>query len=186
MEVIREQVRKKYATAITAGQSCCGGDCSCNPVTDKPAVTLRPGTDYTLRPAKPDDLPAIESLLTANGLPTAGIAEHLSSFVIADTNGVTGLIGLELAGRSALLRSLAVSVDWRNRGLGSTLVTQALELARQEGATTVYLLTNTAERFVSRWDFTPIGRKDIPVSLLKHSALAALCPATSTCMQKNL
>ncbi|HWR09781.1 arsenite methyltransferase [Sporomusa sp.] len=152
----------------------------------KPTAPLRPGADYTLRPAKPDDLPAIESLLTANGLPTAGIAEHLSSFVIADTNGVAGVIGLELADGTALLRSLAVSGDWRKRGLGGALVTQALELARQAGATIAYLLTNTAEQFVARWDFTPIAWNDIPASLLKNSALAALCPATSTCMQKNL
>ncbi|MDF2876356.1 MAG: GCN5-related N-acetyltransferase, partial [Sporomusa sp.] len=34
MEAIREQVRKKYAAAITEGQSCCCSNCSCNPVTD--------------------------------------------------------------------------------------------------------------------------------------------------------
>ena len=34
MEEIREQVRKKYAAAITEAQSCCGGDRSLSPVTD--------------------------------------------------------------------------------------------------------------------------------------------------------
>jgi hypothetical protein len=33
MEEIREQVRKKYAAAITGAQSCCGPDRSSNPVT---------------------------------------------------------------------------------------------------------------------------------------------------------
>ncbi len=112
----------------------------------KAAVPLQPGTDYTLRPASPDDLSDIKSLLIANGLPTAGIAKHLSNFLTADKNGVVGIIGLELSERDALLRSLAVSGDWRKRGLGSTLITQALEMARQKGAITIYLLTNTAEQ----------------------------------------
>lgn len=212
MEEIREQVRKKYAAAITEAQSCCGGDRCCNPVTGnlyqtgeldglpgdlvassfgcgnptalatlhagetvldlgsvagldvllsakrvgpagkaygldmtdemlaaagftdlemvttrtydftdergghflpdltpeerqalngalisafirakKPAIPLRSGVDYSLRPAKPADLAAIESLLTANGLPTAGVAQHLSSFIVAAAaDGVTG------------------------------------------------------------------------------------------------
>lgn len=124
--------------------------------------------------------------MTANGLPTDGIAEHLSNFLTADKNGVVGIIGLELSERDALLRSLAVSGDWRKRGLGSTLITQALEMARQRGAITAYLLTNTAEQFVTRWGFTPIDRKEIPANLLKNSALAAACPTSSTCMQKSL
>lgn len=152
----------------------------------KAAVPLQPGTDYTLRPASPDDLSDIKSLLIANGLPTAGIAEHLSNFLTAEKNGVAGIIGLELSERNALLRSLAVSGDWRKRGLGSALITQALEMARQRGAITAYLLTNTAEQFVTRWGFTPIDRKEIPANLLKNSALATACPTSSTFMQKSL
>jgi N-acetylglutamate synthase-like GNAT family acetyltransferase/SAM-dependent methyltransferase len=153
----------------------------------KPAVPLRSGIDYSLRPAKPDDLAAIGSLLTANGLPTAGVAEHLSSFIVAAAaDGVAGVIGLELAGEAALLRSLAVSADWRKRGLGGALMTQALAAACQAGAATAYLLTNTAEQFVVRWGFTPIGRSDIPASLLEPSALATACPDSSACLQKIL
>ncbi|VBB06431.1 acyl-coa n-acyltransferase [Lucifera butyrica] len=152
----------------------------------KPAALLTPGTDYILRAAKPADLSAIENLLVANGLPTAGVADHLSTFVVADAGGVIGVIGLELAGRAALLRSLAVAGDQRKRGLGSALFNQALDQACQVGAITAYLLTNTAEQFVARWGFTPISRSDIPASLLTASALATTCPASSACLQKVL
>lgn len=146
----------------------------------KPAIPLRFGTDYSLRPARPADLPAIESLLTA------GVADHLSTFFVADAGGVAGVIGLELAGENALLRSLAVAGDQRKRGLGSALFHQALDQARQAGATTAYLLTNTAEQFAARQGFTPIGRSDIPADLLTASALATACPASSACLQKAL
>ncbi|HWR06709.1 arsenic resistance N-acetyltransferase ArsN2 [Sporomusa sp.] len=152
----------------------------------KPAALLTPGTDYSLRPARPDDLPAIESLLAASGLPTDGVADHLSTFCVADAEGVAGVIGLELAGDAALLRSLAVASDQRKRGLGNALFNQALDQARQAGAMTAYLLTNTAQQFVARWGFTPISRSDIPASLLKASALVAACPDSSACLQKVL
>nr|WP_284708770.1 GNAT family N-acetyltransferase [Sporomusa sphaeroides] len=88
----------------------------------------------------------------------------MPTFFVADTGGVAGVIGLELAGESALLRSLAVAGNQRKRGLGSALFTQALDQARQAGATTAYLLTNTAAQFVARWGFAPIKRDDIPAS----------------------
>lgn len=153
----------------------------------KPAGPLQPGVDYRLRPAGPEDRAAIERLLAGSGLPTAGVAEHLAAFIVADTAaGVGGVIGREQAGRDALLRSLAVAGDRRKRGLGGALLTQALDQARQAGAATAYLLTNTADQFVARRGFTPIGRNDIPAGLLTASALATACPASSACLQKNL
>ena len=152
----------------------------------KPAAPLTAGTDYTLRLASPADLPAIEHLLTASGLPTAGVADHLATFWVADADGVAGVIGLELAGPNALLRSLAVAGERRKQGLGSALFQQALDQARQAEATTAYLLTNTAEQFVARWGFTPVSRDDIPAGLLAASALATVCPASSACLHQAL
>ncbi|HML35206.1 arsenic resistance N-acetyltransferase ArsN2 [Sporomusa sphaeroides] len=152
----------------------------------KPTAPLTAGTDYTLRPAQADDLAAVERLLTASGLPTAGVADHLATFFVAEADGVAGVIGLELAGENALLRSLAVAGEQRKRGLGSALFTKALDQARQAGATTAYLLTNTAEQFVARWSFAPISRDDIPTGLLTASALATACPTSSACLQKTL
>lgn len=125
-------------------------------------------------------------MLDTNGLPTAGVADHLTSFWVADADGVAGVIGLELAGNNALLRSLAVAGDRRKRGLGSALFQQALDQARQAGATAAYLLTTTAAQFAARWGFTPIDRSDIPAALLTASALATACPVSSACLHKTL
>jgi len=37
-----------------------------------------------LRPTRPDDLSAISELLAAVKLPTAGVAEHLDTFVVLE------------------------------------------------------------------------------------------------------
>jgi len=116
----------------------------------KPVTPLKLGIDYSLRQAVTTDLLSIEKLLVENGLPTAGIAEHLSTFCIADTGIVTGVIGLEFSGAAVLLRSLAVSGDRRKQGLGNALVNYALAQARQSRAATAYLLTNTAADFAAR------------------------------------
>jgi N-acetylglutamate synthase-like GNAT family acetyltransferase/SAM-dependent methyltransferase len=152
----------------------------------KPSAPLTPGTDYTLRPAVPADRSAIEKLLAGNGLPTAGVAEHLSTFFVVEADGIAGVIGIEQAGNAVLLRSLAVVNAQRKWGLGSALVEQALNHSRQNGATIAYLLTNTAADFAARWGFTPIPREDIPANLLHNSALAICCPDTSLCMTAAL
>lgn len=152
----------------------------------KPVAPLKADIDYRLRQAMAADLPFIEKLLAENGLPTAGVAEHLSTFFIADTGSVDGVIGMELSGAVAILRSLAVAGERRKQGLGNALVDYALAQSRQSGATAAYLLTNTAASFAARWGFTQIPREDIPAYLLQRSALSYACPATSTCMKLAL
>ena len=141
---------------------------------------------HKIRAANPNDLPAIEKLLLASDLPTSGIAQHLPSFLVAEQDTLIGVIGCELSGKDALLRSLAVSTNYRKQSLGSQLVTLALAQARQNGITTAYLLTNTAADFVRRWGFAPIDRQDIPAKLLASSALANQCPASSLCFKADL
>ena len=55
-----------------------------------------------------------------------------SQFVIAESEGkLVGVVGLELYGESALLRSAAVEESWRGSGVGRVLVERALDVARQ-------------------------------------------------------
>ncbi|XEQ97791.1 hypothetical protein SPX_26550 [Sporomusa paucivorans] len=132
------------------------------------------------------DLPSIEKLLSENGLPTDGVAERLSTFFVADAGSVGGVIGMELSGAAAMLRSLVVLGERRKQGLGNALVDYALAQSRKERATATYLLTNTAADFAARWGFTQIPRGDIPADLLQRSALSYACPDTSTCMKLGL
>lgn len=115
------------------------------------------------RPARPSDLPAIEQLLQESGLPTAGVAEHLTGFVVVqEGDRVVASAGLEVYDRSALLRSVAVDPAYRNRGLAAGLVRGLLESGRGRGVAEVFLLTTTAADYFRRLGFTPIPRGDVP------------------------
>lgn len=58
-----------------------------------------------------------------------------------------GVVGLEVYGKVALLRSLAVSATSRGNGYGKDLVARAERYAQSLGVTEIYLLTTTAATF---------------------------------------
>ena len=70
--------------------------------------------EMIFEPASPMDEPWIRRLLTLCGLPHEDLTpQHLSHFgVIKEKGEIVGTVGLEIHGRSALLRSLAVAVLW--------------------------------------------------------------------------
>ena len=54
--------------------------------------------EASLRTATRSDLPAIERLLVSSGLPTAGVADALGGFVVAESEPdkrIVGVVGLE-------------------------------------------------------------------------------------------
>lgn len=142
--------------------------------------------DFEVLTATVDDLPAILKLLNNCYLPTAGVQENIHHFLVAHKNGVVGVIGMEQVDDSVLLRSLAVSMDWRKSGIGAALVKRALQYVREGEGKSIYLLTNTAEKYMEHWGFSKIERSQIPAPLLKNSALDNACPSNSTCMKLEL
>jgi len=107
---------------------------------DTPGVTLRAAVDA--------DLDDVEHLLTASGLPVVGVAESLNTFIVAESRGrVVGVVGLEVCCEHALLRSTAVSPEWRDHGLGRRLVERIIAEAESRDLRALYLLTTTAEHY---------------------------------------
>jgi amino-acid N-acetyltransferase len=144
-------------------------------------------TTVVVRPARPADLSAVESLLEAAKLPRAGLAEHFPNFLVAVTaDGIVGVVGLELHPPFGLLRSLAVSDAQRGRGLGSLLVARAVARARLKELRAIYLLTTTADRWFPRHGFRPIARAALPVELEASEELGGACPDTAVCMEQTL
>ena len=140
-----------------------------------------------LRPATRADLPAVEHLLRALDLPTAGVAEWVERFWIADHGGkAVGVVGLEQYGDEALLRSVAVDPSWRSAGLGRALVDAALRAARTAGAKEMYLLTTTAERYFARFGFVQIARDDVPGAVQQSVEFREACPASAVVMRTEL
>ncbi len=140
-----------------------------------------------LRAARPEDLPAIEALLTGAGLPTAGVADSLAHFVVAEHDGaIVGVAGLEVYGADALLRSVAVADRWRGRGLGGALTGSVLAAAKADGLRAVYLLTETAESYFPKHGFRRSARAEVPEPVTHSVEFRELCPASSTVMVLTL
>jgi len=140
-----------------------------------------------LRNATRADWPHIAQFLTDAGLPLTGAADHLHSFILAFAeNTLVGTAALERYDDAALLRSVAVERAVRHHGIGQQLVQAALERARHEGITNVYLLTETAQGFFPRFDFRPIDRANVPATVQQSVEFAETCPASATVMVASL
>jgi amino-acid N-acetyltransferase len=140
-----------------------------------------------LRGAAPADLPALQALLQSLDLPTAGVAEFVAGFVVADTAGrIVGAAGLEVHGRDGLLRSVAVEPSLRSRGLGAHLTERVLSAARAAGLRRVYLLTTTAEDYFPRHGFRRIERDEASADVQRSVEFREACPASATVMVLEL
>lgn len=133
------------------------------------------------------DLPGIERLLTHASLPRDGVADHIHHWVVArDGDTIVGSAALELYGRDALLRSVAVAAPYQGMGLGHELVTHALQLARQQRIQHVFLLTETAAAFFPRFGFVPTTRAQVPAAVHQSVEFTFACPTSATVMVATL
>ncbi|HWR29350.1 MAG TPA: arsenite methyltransferase [Negativicutes bacterium] len=145
---------------------------------------LHEGADYNIRPAESSDFSLIHALLVTNDLPTAGVDPASGDYFVAvSLKQLVGVIGFEKYGSAAMLRSFAVQADIRKGGIGATLVNRALEHLKASNITPIYLLTNTAEQYMTQFGFKKIKREEIPPIMLENSTLGTACPSSSICMK---
>jgi len=145
------------------------------------------GGNVRIRSATKSDLAAVEDLLKASDLPTDGVRDNFSSFVVADDDGaITGAIGLEKYGSVALLRSAVVSPDHRGSGVGRKLIEQLLERAEEAGVDELYLLTTTAEKYFPRFGFTRTTRAAVPDAVKASAEFRGACPDTAVVMTRRV
>jgi amino-acid N-acetyltransferase len=118
------------------------------------------------RPARAEDIPRIEALITGEHLPAYGLDEFLGTFfVLADGEHVVGCAGLEVYGEAALLRSVVVAPERRRRDEGRRLVEAALAEARRRGVARVYLFTMNAGVFFGRLGFREVQPEEFEESV---------------------
>jgi amino-acid N-acetyltransferase len=111
----------------------------------------------------------------------------LEHFFFTGSDGApSALVGLEIYGEAALLRSLVVSAAARTQGLGSALVRHAEEYAAAHQVRALYLLTSTAEAYFERRGYRRIDRSEAPPSIQSTREFASLCPSSSAFMIKRL
>jgi amino-acid N-acetyltransferase len=138
----------------------------------------------SIRPA----LHVVRQLLGSQGLPSEDLSEsHLEHFLFAGSDcDPTALVGVELYGENALLRSLAVRPADRKRGLGSRLVAGIEEYSRTRGVEKMFLLTTTAQHFFATLGYQLVERQSAPASIRSTREFSDLCPASSVFMMKAL
>jgi amino-acid N-acetyltransferase len=111
---------------------------------------------YQIREAAYDDIPAILSLFSAEvsaGLMLPRDPENMKTnikdwIVAEEGNQIVGCVSLVFFNQELCeIRSLAVASHYRRNGLGSTLVSSALDLARIRGMRRVLTLTRSAGLF---------------------------------------
>ncbi len=142
----------------------------------------------SVSPATGADLPAILTLLTSAGLPTADVRpdSHPEFLIASNGDRIVGVVGLERFGSVGLLRSLAVDAEQRRHGFGLAL-TRALEHhATRTGIASLVLLTETARDFFQRHGYRVIARSAAPTPVRASSEFRSLCPESAVCMTKNL
>ena len=140
-----------------------------------------------IQPAEQRDLPAVRRLLETQQLPLDGVDEHVATMVVAKQGShVVGAAAVELYADGALLRSVVVDPTARGHGLGRRLSEAAVNIARDRGTRTVFLLTTTAEKFFPRLGFEQIVRDDVPASVQASIEFQSACPASAVVMRRRL
>jgi amino-acid N-acetyltransferase len=129
----------------------------------------------------------IEDLLRYCDLPYEDCREHIQNFFgIIESSKVIAIGALQYGASTALLRSIAVHPEFRRKGLASAITLHLVEQARSREVQQLYILTETAEAFFSRFGFYPIPREAAPVCIQAMQQFAFLCPASAQLMYLDL
>lgn len=140
-----------------------------------------------IRPALPDDMPAVEELLTKTDLPVKGVKETIGTFVVAENEGrVVGVSGVERCGDFGLLRSVAVDPAVRGRGVGAAMTEWLIADSEASGLHALYLLTTTAENYFPSFGFEETPRESVPLDIKQTAEFREICPSSATVMRREL
>ena len=142
----------------------------------------------TVSGVRPGEHSAIKTLISECGLTVEDItSDKLPHFLVARRGEeIVAVVGLEIAGKDALLRSLAVCEPYRRRGVGAKLTRAIERYAFSQAVETLYLLTMTAELFFAGQGYERTDRKAAPAAMQATREFQSLCPAAAVCMRKSL
>jgi amino-acid N-acetyltransferase len=133
-----------------------------------------------------DTLPIVE-LLKSSGLPTADIGFSKIDFIVATgpEEKIIGCIGVEKFASDGLLRSFAVDITFRDKKIGSQLISRLIAVSSQLGIEKLHLLTTTAEDYFKAKGFLVAVRDEAPESIRSTVEFSSLCPSTAAYMIVN-
>lgn len=130
----------------------------------------------------------VRQLLSTEGLPVSDLSykKNVQFFGVFSQQNLESLVGIEYFGESGLLRSLVVSRNMRNQGIGKNLVFTAEQWSSREGIKTLYLLTLSAHSYFETLGYQLTDRSSAPPDISSTSEFADLCPASAIFMSKKL
>lgn len=130
---------------------------------------------------------SIIALLTVEKLPVADLPASLKNFAVSKKDDdITGVIGLEIYGDYALLRSLAVNNNFRNQGIANELLQHIEKLAATKNLKAIYLLTETAPGYFTRKGYQTVTRAAVPAEVQQSSEFSHVCPQSAIVMFKPI
>ncbi|MFK5856434.1 MAG: arsenic resistance N-acetyltransferase ArsN2 [Bacteroidota bacterium] len=140
-----------------------------------------------IEPLIKSDIEKVKTLLVENNLPVNDIDKiAVQLFVVKAKNKIIGVIGIENYSTIGLLRSLAVSDNYKNLKIGAELVDYIIGYCSTNKMQELYLLTTTAEKYFVKFGFNIMERENIPDLIKKTSQFADICPASAIIMKKHL
>ena len=143
----------------------------------------------TIVPASSDDLGAIRQLLQEADLPYTDLTHHhMTNYLVARKNnhGIAAIVGMEIFGEDAMLRSLVVAQEHRGTGIGELMIAAAEKRAMALGVGTIFLLTTKADRYFATRGYVETPKEDVPAIIKKTDEFRILSPGTAVCMSREL
>jgi amino-acid N-acetyltransferase len=135
-----------------------------------------------LRNIDVDSLDIASALLAAHELPIDDLRDPSITLIGAFEEGaLVGVIGLQACDDVALLRSLVVAPERRDRGIAAALCERLFVLA---GTRELYLLTESADAYFTRLGFAPVARAEVPAAIQATAQFSALCPSSARVMRR--
>ena len=136
----------------------------------------------------PVALEKLQQFLKTNRLPFQDVKLEGSFYFTyqGEDNNIIGSGGLEVYGKHALLRSLAVDEKHRHQKIGIRMVNDLMEKAKSLQVENLFLLTETARSFFEKKGFEKIDRTEVPEELRNSSEFTTVCPSSATCMLYKL
>lgn len=140
---------------------------------------------FELQKTRPDGM--VYDLLGANGLPTADLeTAHLQLYKAVEGGEVVGIGGFEQYGTDALLRSVVVRPDMRDRGHGTRICLELEDRICESVGMAIYLLTDGASSFFEQLGYEQIDRDSAPYAIRRTREFAERCQSTAVCMVKPI
>lgn len=128
----------------------------------------------------------VMDLLQQQKLPVSDIKEETLLYTLAEGDNVIGTAGLDIFEGCALLRSVSVLGDTRGKGYGKILTGKVEQLAKENGISSMYLITHTAKDFFERQGYLVIDRTTAPDAIKETDQFTGLCPSSAVVMRKDI